>query len=1398
MTARRDEVQTARRAREVGRQRIAQLAVELADFPGWLCIGDPGRLTDPADRAMADQAAATTAALADAHAGVVALDAELDALDGTRPDPAFGFLEWSRWLAGVPDAATLLSELVPDPRRLFLGVEPRLTLATAQRIVATVAANGGRVGDGQVFVTTAALADDDVFDLDHTGGTRLDPLPAGLSIGVLLPLRLETRFRRPAVDGDPWRLRVRVYPDPVALAAPPPSPTRAEADLVASCWSHCAGDLSTDDGAAAFTALAGAVGGGRAAFLLRTVPVVRDGTAFRAAGDFRQSGVRTDSYRAALPPTLQIWADLGAGPVQLGELEPKLDVIAAQADLGTAMTDMRPEQVPDKWWTSYQAAVDVGLAIEVVLPDGRPGPAGQDGPTLSVLMVTGLADTDPQSVFQAQADSGALGVVRPMSPSNTVAGAPAADLGRDPATWLAVARAAGSNDANDLAGALTGRAVLDGVPNADTALLDAVPPLVQALWPVLWQRWFKDVEGLGIAVMGLGGWAARLLAPLGPYPAIRVGDIPYGVLPAVDLSAWAPAKSDPVWESTIATVLGPKDGVLRAWAASGLAGGSAQGADPDRLLDIIGRIPTSRAIGSQFYLQLEIVAMLRSIVVGQDPQQVLDEWLAMGEPLAFAPSPLRRYQPYGYVQDAVEGGGSVRDYLRGFLKMAWETLAHAGDVKDQQVDKSPLLVRLIRQSLLLTQAEVSRLQDDRWPSWTPPYLLPLEHAEQLAIDAANGQQVSRLPDYARNRFNEHYPPDPRVAAIVRQFGDVRVAVQQLTELDDAVLDGPPLSAAVTAVLDSASHRIDPWVTALGSRRLRRLDARGAVRRLGAYGWVDDLRPAADATPPTAAGLLHAPGNAQALTAAVLRDHAVHDDDARWQIAVRSDLARLAARLGDDVRLGIHLSEALGREIERRAGDPAAVLVLRRRFPPRLEQAGRRVCDGLAVLEAPAASVPPETGPLDDLRQVLDTYADLLVADAVHDVVSGRAAQAQESMEAAAGLAAPPELRLLKTRRQGVSVRTTVLIALPPPDPAADQASPVTLADPALAALLTAELGPAARWAWTSTAATIDLGDLGLDVADVVLLPQTRLDSMAAAALGAPIVSSTAAARRVQLDRVCSLLGAQHDPCDLIDVAAATQEMRTRLGALRAAATALIAALIADPADSAAGRRWGLPDDPAQAAALLTDRLTQSGDAAADVAADFATLTERIRTLLSPVSGLPVTYPGTLPPVLDAPGLDQDWLEIVAAVRPAVARLEAHQLQHGWPSTATAPVELWSVPVNGTRQVVVYGPAAPTGGPVAVGVLDDWAETVPSTRHTTHAAFGFDSPRSRAPQAVLLAIPPDEQVPLAADALPGIVQSIRLQARARMAQPDQLGGWSLAVPTSMVLTTGPAGETLVNP
>ena len=85
-------------------------------------------------------------------------------------------------------------------------------------------------------------------------------------------------------------------------------------------------------------------------------------------------------------------------------------------------------------------------------------------------------------------------------------------------------------------------------------MLDVVPNLVTALWPVLWQRWLKDVEHAAEIYEHRPTGRPACCAPLGPSPAIRVGDVPYGVLPAVDLEAWRAARHDPVWEQAIPLV----------------------------------------------------------------------------------------------------------------------------------------------------------------------------------------------------------------------------------------------------------------------------------------------------------------------------------------------------------------------------------------------------------------------------------------------------------------------------------------------------------------------------------------------------------------------------------------------------------------------------------------------------------------------------------------------------------------------------------------------------------------------------------------------------------------------------------------------------------------------------
>ncbi len=141
-------------------------------------------------------------------------------------------------------------------------------------------------------------------------------------------------------------------------------------------------------------------------------------------------------------------------------------------------------------------------------------------------------------------------------------------------------------------------------------------------------------------------------------------------------------------------------------------------------------------------------------------------------------------------------------------------------------------------------------------------------------------------------------------------------------------------------LDVVSHRLDTWLTGLATERLaemRQAMPRGAY--IGAYGWVEDLRP--DASHPLASnvppalitdaqpiftdvenqGFIHGPSLNHAVTAAILRsgylsEAAQPDVENRMAVNLSSRRVRLALGLIEGVRAGNDLGSLLGYQFER--------------------------------------------------------------------------------------------------------------------------------------------------------------------------------------------------------------------------------------------------------------------------------------------------------------------------------------------------------------------------------------------------------------------------------------------------------------------------------------------------
>ena len=173
--------------------------------------------------------------------------------------------------------------------------------------------------------------------------------------------------------------------------------------------------------------------------------------------------------------------------------------------------------------------------------------------------------------------------------------------------------------------------------------------------------------------------------------------------------------------------------------------------------------------------------------------------------------------------------------------------------------------------------------------------------------------------------------------------------------------------------------------------------------------------------------------------------------------------------------------------------------------------------------------------------------------------------------------------------------------------------------------------------------------------------------------------------------------------------------------------------------------------------------------------------------------LPIVSRSLLPVLRPNATVDRDWLEIVAAVRPRLAALEARQLDSARPSwdAAVAAPGSSSDPWQPSGAVVVaYGPGVGDGDQlVAISALDGWTDSVPSRRHATFAAFGFNAPKSRAPQAVLVAVPPNMSQRLNNAGLLSVILETRELAHARA--PRQPVEPTLPHPTSTAFVSAMA-------
>lgn len=307
----------------------------------------------------------------------------------------------------------------------------------------------------------------------------------------------------------------------------------------------------------------------------------------------------------------------------------------------------------------------------------------------------------------------------------------------------------------------------------------------------------------------------------------------------------------------------------------------------------------------------------------------------------------------------------------------------------------------------------------RWSYLLAP-LGDLDGLQGIVFDRGPGSLLAHLDDGAASLGERLLAPGPggvaafaggRHAALVDAVRRHATGVAAL-----GAIDPERLAPLVMGHLDTASHRLDAWVTGLAHRRLQALretTPRGA--HVGAYGWVEDLRPDPPAPPaenvpaaldgdpsrpvhrdPARQGFVQAPSVNHAVTAAILRSGYLSGGEEadvanRMAVNLSSRRTRLALGLIEGVRAGNRLGALLGYRLERALHESFAgtgvtlddmIGPLRRAFPSAAgvdeglsaDVAARQVCDGLAIVDAAQRWVADHAGPDAASRTLFDLLA----------------------------------------------------------------------------------------------------------------------------------------------------------------------------------------------------------------------------------------------------------------------------------------------------------------------------------------------------------------------------------------------------------------------------------------
>jgi len=565
----------------------------------------------------------------------------------------------------------------------------------------------------------------------------------------------------------------------------------------------------------------------------------------------------------------------------------------------------------------------------------------------------------------------------------------------------------------------------------------------RALWPATIGYWMDKLLAPVFsdeAIASTRWYFTRYVSGRGGVPAIRIGGQPYGILPTTAFSRirWLDPKrqGEPGRSDAERNFLHALFAILRAvdadWTAmsAGNAHVGRAGDAHQTLLDVVGLHPASVEFYSRSAESLsglfnlanlwgvgpDFVQAVNALVLhaaasgllarlgyaGSAQPDILQHFfLRNADPITklIDDRPLSETDPIrAYTDDG-------RNYIRWLIDAANTSLEALRTEQGFSGNATPemLLYLYLRHALMLGYYDTS-YELHKTAGFLSGAELAAMKPEPAFVHVADGG--------AESRFSALYKTETRITGnptllvsdyITRNLGFLLQSRGLEDQLDAlAILADAPtadLERAFAEHVDTCTYRFDAWLLALVSYQLQVMRYGGGGDEtpprtgvyLGAYAWVEDLRPSAARPVPTQlpddvaknfpgpspvvhdpanGGYIHAPSLTQARTAAVLRGgylaNATPANPQTMAVNLSSDRVRLALSLLEGIRNGQNLGALLGYLFERGLHDAHGLAEVDKFIYP-LRKAFPLVADSLSTTKTPP-DVPIEAI---EARNVLD-------------------------------------------------------------------------------------------------------------------------------------------------------------------------------------------------------------------------------------------------------------------------------------------------------------------------------------------------------------------------------------------------------------------------------------------